>query len=508
MRGDEDGLGARTRQSPRLGNSEIHRDVYFVEDRSNLSPRSMSSKVPLPPRSRQWRMDTTYRPVTHSAPRYVAYRTIRSHCPTHDARMIRSYCPANDARTIRSHCPAHDVRARPTVSYGSWVKAAWRLPSQYRLDEVIGSGSCGSVRAAYDSSLKRRVAVKRMGRVSHNLADCKRILREIAILSELRHSGIVHFHGIHVAPDPRTFDTVFVIMELCDSDLRRLCRSNVELGPAHVATLLYGLVTGLGYVHSAGICHRDLKPENCLVNEDCSVKICDFGQAQAASGEIPALCKESCNMAPRSMAACGLPGVLADVTPWYCAPEILLHQTSCTEAVDIWSLGCIFAELLGILESSKVEDRGPLFPGLLGFMPMHGPARNLGGCGQLEMIFDIIGTPLEADIAELDQPRAQDLVRSLEHRHGEGLQRKFPRSGSTAVGLLEKMLRFSPRNRIAASEALDHPMFAEVRDRSKEVMANKRIQLSLEKGDSMDEFTMRRLFLDQVVQQHQTSVHN
>jgi len=388
------------------------------------------------------------------------------------------------------------------------MRSVWRLPPQYRLDEVIGAGSCGSVRAAYDSSLKRRVAVKRTGRLFHNLADCKRILREIEILSELHHSGVVLLHGIHVAPDLRNFDTVFLIMELCDSDLRRLCRSNVELRPAHVATLLYGLVTGLAYVHSAGICHRDLKPENCLVNEDCSVKICDFGQAQATADGIQNLNKETCNMAPRNMAACGLPGVLADVTPWYCAPEILLHQTMCTEAVDVWSLGCIFAELLGILESPKVEDRGPLFPGLLGVTPMQGPACNLGGFSQLEMIFDVIGTPLEAEIAKLDQPRARDLVTSFERRQGEGLQKKFPRSGTPTVGLLEHMLRFSPRNRIAAIEALDHPMFAEVRDCSKEVVAKKRIRLCSEQDEPVDEFKLRRFFLDKMVQQHQTNVHN
>merc|ERR1719258_1034089 len=89
-----------------------------------------------------------------------------------------------------------------------------------------------------------------------------------------------------VAPsNMRTFEELYIVMEICDSDLKKLCRTDVTLSHLHINTLLYNLLVGLKYLHSAGIYHRDLKPANCLVNQDCSVKICDFGLSRAIGGE-------------------------------------------------------------------------------------------------------------------------------------------------------------------------------------------------------------------------------
>merc|ERR1712061_913096 len=83
----------------------------------------------------------------------------------------------------------------------------------------------------------------------------------------------------------KTFDELYVVMEICDSDLKQLCCTNKTLTPVHINTLLYNLLVGLKYLNSAGIYHRDLKPANCLVNQDCSVKICDFGLSRATGEE-------------------------------------------------------------------------------------------------------------------------------------------------------------------------------------------------------------------------------
>ncbi|CAE7938703.1 MPK4 [Symbiodinium necroappetens] len=165
-----------------------------------------------------------------------------------------------------------------------------------------------------------------------------------------------------------------MVMEICDSDLKKLCRTDVTLTPLHINTLLYNLLVGLKYLHSAGIYHRDLKPANCLVNQDCSVKICDFGLSRAIeAAEQPHL-----HALPNTPRGEGdhdaVPGVPHTqrlkrnltghvVTRWYRAPELILLQENYTEAIDIWSVGCIYAELLGMLEGTRTQDRGPLFPG-------------------------------------------------------------------------------------------------------------------------------------------------
>eukprot|EP00913_Durusdinium_trenchii_P001267 g1167.t1 len=140
----------------------------------------------------------------------------------------------------------------------------WKIPPNYEVKQLIGTGSYGSVCEAFDNDKKRLVAIKRIAHMFEDLIDCKRILREIAILSKLEHENIVQVYDI-VAP----------------SNIHKLCWHDVTLTPLHINTLLYNLLVGLKYLHSAGIYHRDLKPANCLVNQDCSVKICDFGLSRA-----------------------------------------------------------------------------------------------------------------------------------------------------------------------------------------------------------------------------------
>ena len=143
---------------------------------------------------------------------------------------------------------------------------------------------CGS----NNSNQDRDVAIKRVKHLFDDLIDCKRILRELAILNWLSHPHIVQIYDIVEPPSLKSFDELYIVMEICDSDLKKLVRTDVTLTPLHINTLLYNLLVGLKYLHSAGIYHRDLKPANCLANQDCSVKICDFGLSRAV-GEAPVL---------------------------------------------------------------------------------------------------------------------------------------------------------------------------------------------------------------------------
>lgn len=407
----------------------------------------------------------------------------------------------------------------PIIPKGPGAK--WKIPPNYEVKQLIGTGSYGSVCEAYDQNSKKLVAIKRIAHMFEDLIDCKRILREIAILSKLRHENIVQLYDIVAPSNMRTFDELYIVMEICDSDLKKLCRTDVTLSHLHINTLLYNLLVGLKYLHSAGIYHRDLKPANCLVNQDCSVKICDFGLSRAIGAEQPHL--HELPNTPRGdkdsdqALAAGVPHTQRlkrnltghVVTRWYRAPELILLQESYTEAIDIWSVGCIYAELLGMLEGTRTQDRGPLFPGSSCFplSPDHKHKTDYkyhtrGKHDQLNMIFNLLGTPPEADISQLEREDARRYLNCFAKRDGEGLATKFPHVAPESIDILNGMLRFNPRDRMSVTGALEHPLFTDIRDAAKESTATDMITLDFEKEPDLDEKLLRTYFCKQIRQFH------
>lgn len=145
--------------------------------------------------------------------------------------------------------------------------ADWKVPDRYEVRHLVGAGSYGHVCEAFDHVKRKIVAIKKIHRVFEDLVDCKRILRELAILNRLSHDNVVKLTDICVPDDLNKFDELYIVLELADSDFKKLCRTPVFLSELHIKTLLYNLLVGLKYIHSAGIYHRDLKPANCLVNQ-------------------------------------------------------------------------------------------------------------------------------------------------------------------------------------------------------------------------------------------------
>mmetsp|Transcript_40032 Transcript_40032/g.118709 ORF Transcript_40032/g.118709 Transcript_40032/m.118709 type:complete len:327 (+) Transcript_40032:2-982(+) len=313
-------------------------------------------------------------------------------------------------------------------------------------------------------------------------------------------------------------------MEICDSDLKKLCRTDVTLTPLHINTLLYNLLVGLKYLHSAGIYHRDLKPANCLVNQDCAVKICDFGLSRAlgedhlekrvaptripSSGDRPDEDGQESleGLRPHRQPRRHLTGHV--VTRWYRAPELILLQENYTSAIDMWSVGCIYAELIGMLEGTRVEDRGPLFPGSSCFplSPDHKHRTDYryhtrGKHDQLNMIFNLLGTPSEEHIQELERDDARRYILCFARRDGEGLAARFSHVEPDAVDILSNLLRFSPKERLGVSQALEQPLFADIRDPQKERTSDVLISLDFEREPDLDESLLRK-YICKEMQRH------
>ncbi|XP_058101072.1 mitogen-activated protein kinase homolog D5 isoform X2 [Magnolia sinica] len=193
----------------------------------------------------------------------------------------------------------------------------------------------------------------------------------------------------------------------------------------HENYFLYQILRGLKYIHSANVLHRDLKPSNLLLNANCDLKICDFGLARITS--------ESDFMTEYV------------VTRWYRAPELLLNSAEYTAAIDVWSVGCIFMELM---------ERKPLFPGK-------------DHVHQLRLLMELIGTPTEADLGYVNE-NARRYIRQLQRHPRQSFTEKFPNVHPEAIDLVEKMLTFDPRRRITVEDALAHPYLTSLHDISDE----------------------------------------
>ncbi len=219
------------------------------------------------------------------------------------------------------------------------------VDTKYSFNRVIGSGAYGVVISAEDTQSKTRVAIKMVPKAFQDEIDAKRILREIKLLKHFKHENIVSIVDM-MPPMARyvdDFTDVYIVSELMETDLYRIIYSKQSLSLDHVQYFIYQVLRALKYIHSANVLHRDLKPSNLLVNSNCDLKVCDFGLARGVYG--PDQIKDSSKR-----------HLLTEyvVTRWYRAPEIMLACHEYDKPVDVWSTGCILAELL---------SRKPLFPG-------------------------------------------------------------------------------------------------------------------------------------------------
>ncbi|KAK8456167.1 hypothetical protein SEVIR_4G285700v4 [Setaria viridis] len=295
--------------------------------------------------------------------------------------------------------------------------------SQYQIQEVIGKGSYGVVAAAVDTRTGERVAIKKINDVFEHVSDATRILREIKLLRLLRHPDIVEIKHIMLPPSRREFQDIYVVFELMESDLHQVIKANDDLTPEHHQFFLYQLLRALKYIHAANVFHRDLKPKNILANSDCKLKICDFGLARASFNDAPSAIFWTDYVATR----------------WYRAPELCgSFFSKYTPGIDIWSIGCIFAELL---------TGRPLFPG-----------KNV--VHQLDLITDLLGTPSSETLSRIRNEKARRYLSCMRKKHAVPFTHKFRNADPLALRLLERLLAFDPKDRPTAEEALADPYFA------------------------------------------------
>lgn len=294
--------------------------------------------------------------------------------------------------------------------------------NRYKIQEVVGKGSYGVVCSAVDTLTGEKVAIKKIHDIFEHISDAARILREIKLLRLLRHPDIVEIKHIMLPPSRRDFKDIYVVFELMESDLHQVIKANDDLTREHYQFFLYQLLRALKYIHTANVYHRDLKPKNILANANCKLKICDFGLARVAFSDTPTTIFWTDYVATR----------------WYRAPELCgSFFSKYTPAIDIWSIGCIFAEVL----TGK-----PLFPG-----------KNV--VHQLDLMTDLLGTPSLDTISRVRNEKARRYLTSMRKKQPVIFAQKFPNADPLALRLLERLLAFDPKDRPTAEEALADPYF-------------------------------------------------
>ena len=180
------------------------------------------------------------------------------------------------------------------------------------------SGAYGVVCSAVHKKTSEKVAIKKIPNAFEELTTAKRTYRELKIMRHFRHENVIGIREILMPREPlNDFRDVYVVLDLMESDLHHIIHSQQSVSMEHIRYFLYQILRGLKYIHSANVVHRDLKPSNLLVNENCELKIGDFGMARGLSGNVD--CKRKMFM------------TVYVATRWYRAPELLFSNWAETQ---------------------------------------------------------------------------------------------------------------------------------------------------------------------------------
>ena len=291
--------------------------------------------------------------------------------------------------------------------------------SKYIRTTKLGEGTYGVVYRAKDQKGQEIYALKKIRLQAEEEGIPSTAIREISLLKELNHINIVKLHEVLHSPKKLT-----LVFEYVEQDLKKILdmAKGKGLDIKFTKNLLYQLLRGVDHIHKYKVLHRDLKPQNLLINKDNILKIADFGLARGYGIPVKNYTHEV-------------------VTLWYRPPDVLLGNKTYGTTVDMWSIGCIFAEMA----SGK-----PLFTGN-------------SEVDQLKKIFEIMGTPTDnyaSSLKELPEWGVGD--NNFEEKKPQNFKELIPNLDNEGIDLLQKFLQLEPDKRISCEEALKHPFFDDI----------------------------------------------
>ena len=303
-----------------------------------------------------------------------------------------------------------------------------KIADRYQVISKLGEGAYGKVYLAEDLKNKnQKVAVKQLKSSSVEEGVPISSLREISLLKELNHINIVKLMDVvHLQ------NNIVLVFEYVETDLKIMLKKNNNKGlePKLYKSFLYQLLKGIQHIHRMKILHRDIKSENLLISKDNKLKITDFGLARGYGLPIKNFRNDV-------------------VSLWYRAPDILLGNEHYERSVDMWSIGCIFGEMV----SGKI-----LFKGF---------SEN----DQLRKIFEVLGTPNEKWYKFYMEYPEWEKQKLTEISLPGNWKNVLPNLDDDGIDLISKLLELDPEKRILAPEALEHPFFKDLDETTKKLYA-------------------------------------
>jgi len=335
------------------------------------------------------------------------------------------------------------------------------ITNRFDVQQLLGKGAYGVVWKCVDSQAPPNqepvVALKKIFGAFGNATDAQRTFREIIFLQGLAdHDNIVTLLDVLKADNDKD---IYLVFEYMETDLHAVIHADI-LEDVHQRFIIYQLLKGLKYIHSASIIHRDLKPSNLLLNSECHLKIADFGLARSVE-----FMEDETNEA-------GAQGtVLTDyvATRWYRAPEILLGSPDYTKGVDVWSVGCILAEML-------IQE--PLFPGD-------------STLDQLAKIMEVTGLPDSQTVKCINAPDASAVLSGITVAEHSSFEERLPKAKDQTLDIIVKLLDFNPTNRLSIQGALEHPYVEQFHDPAEEIVCTKKIVIPLDDNKKLNVIAYR-----------------
>ncbi|KAG8415136.1 hypothetical protein J3458_009013 [Metarhizium acridum] len=336
----------------------------------------------------------------------------------------RRVTPETGENTTQGSTSSNDPKPIKLLRFedtGTWGKS--RSVDNYDKLNDIEEGTYGWVIRGTERATGKIVALKRLKLEPSDRNGLPVTgLREIQILQDCKHRNIVHLEEVVVGEDTSKLDnSVFLVLEFVEHDLKGILEDMPEpFLSSEVKRLLLQLTSGVSYLHENWIIHRDLKTSNILLNNRGQLKIADFGMARYVGDPAPKLTQ-------------------LVVTLWYRAPELLLGTKTYDAAVDMWSVGCIFGELI---------TREPLLQGS-------------NEVDQMSKIFELCGVPTEESwpgFRKLPNARSLKLPKTGLST-GSVVRARFPSMTTAGASLLNDLLALDPDRRPSAKEMLSHEYF-------------------------------------------------